>query len=114
MFATLEVPEHDGSIIPAAGEQAAVGTHFERMHHPRMRLLHPHALQARHLPPAQPAVTASTAQPLPAPSPSHRRDHSPLPHKAMHRLSPVRIPHEHLPPASLPLATATCRQSPTI
>src|SRR5207253_1122084 len=60
MLATLKAPEPDRSVLPAAGEPAAVGTHFERPHRSLMGFLHPHALQAVHLPPAQPAVTAST------------------------------------------------------
>src|SRR6266516_3339942 len=56
MLATLEVPEHDGPVIPATGEPAPIGTHLERLHRPLMRFSLPHAHPAVHLPPAQPAV----------------------------------------------------------
>src|SRR5437879_10108251 len=75
ILAPLEVPEHNGSVIPATGEPAPLGTHLERLHHPPMGLLHPHTLSAVDLPPAQPAITASTDQHLPARTPSYRRDH---------------------------------------
>src|SRR6266849_10465816 len=107
MLATLKAPEPDRSVLPAAGEPAAVGTHFERPHRSLMGLLHQHALAARHLPPAQPAVTASTDQQLPTWDPGQRRDHPRMPHKGMHRLSAVYIPHEQLPAVSLPLTAAT-------
>src|SRR3989440_8046989 len=111
MFATLKAPEPDRSVLPAAGEPAAVGTHFERPHRSLMGLLHQHALAARHLPPAQPAVTASTDQHLPTWDPAQRRDHPRMLHKGMHRLSAVGsaagIPHEQIPAISLPLAAAT-------
>src|SRR6266567_7524378 len=107
MLANFELPEMDGSVIAATGQLATIGTHFDRVYRSLMRLSHSQALPAGHLPPAQPAVTASTDQPLPARSPSHRRDHSRMPHKGMHRLCAVRIPHEQLPAVSLPLAAAT-------
>src|SRR5438477_5070485 len=111
VFAALHIPEPGRSVLPAAGEPAAVGTHFERPHRSLMGLLHSHALQAVHLPPAQPAVTASTDQHLPTWDPVQRRDHPRMPHKGMHRLSAVRsaagIPHEQLPAVYLPLAAAT-------
>src|SRR5437588_1617281 len=111
MLATLKAPEPDRSVLPAAGEPAAVGTHFERPHRSLMGLLHQHALPAVHLPPAQPAVTASTDQQLSTWDPVQRRDHPRMPHKRMHRLSAVRsaagIPHEQLPAVCLPLAAAT-------
>src|SRR5260370_35746434 len=53
MLSTLEVPERDGSIIPATGQPAPIGTHLEPPDRPLMPLLHPHALPALHLPPAR-------------------------------------------------------------
>ncbi len=94
MFAALEIPDGDGPVIPAAGQPAPIGTAPERADRPLMGFLHLHALPARHLPPAQPAVTASTDKPLPARSPG------------AHALPAVGIPHEHLPGVSLPLAAA--------
>src|SRR6266516_7734302 len=51
MLATLKVPEPDRSVLPAAGEPAAVGTHFERPHRSLIRCLHPPALPIYTLPP---------------------------------------------------------------
>src|SRR2546422_10551757 len=60
MLATLQVPDSDGPVLPAAGQPAPIGTHLERLHGPLMRLLHPHALPTLDLPPAYHPVTAST------------------------------------------------------
>src|SRR6266481_5275259 len=111
MLATLQVPDVDGPIIAATGQPAPIGTHLERLHGPLMRLLHPHALPTLDLPPAQPAVTVSTDQPLPTGSPDYRRDHSRLPPQGAIPCPPGRvarptlgIPHKHLPAVSLPPA----------
>src|SRR2546423_4551441 len=55
MLATLEIPDHDDAVIPATGQLAAIGTHFDRVYCPLMRLSHSQALPAGNLPPAQPA-----------------------------------------------------------
>src|SRR5260370_36347695 len=60
MLATLQVTERDGPIIPATGQRAAIGTPLDRLDCSLTSFAEPHALQARRLPPAQPAVTAST------------------------------------------------------
>src|SRR2546427_1781573 len=78
-LATVQVPERDGPIIPATGQNTPIGTHLERLDGPLMRFSHPHALPALHLPPAQPAVTASTDQQLSTGSPGQRRDHPWMP-----------------------------------
>src|SRR5258706_5309846 len=61
-LATLEVPQRDGPVIPATGQQAPIGTAPERPDRTLMGLAHPYALPAGHLPPAQHAVTAATDQ----------------------------------------------------
>src|SRR3954471_5773261 len=103
MLATLQVPEHDGPVIPATGEPAAIGTSPERTDRPMVRLSHPHALPAVNLPPAQQAVTASTEQQLLARTPGHRRDHPRMPHQGSITCPPGRvalpaldIPHKQL------------------
>src|SRR5260370_27323915 len=63
-LATLQVPERDGPIIPATGQNAPIGTHLERLDGPLMRFSHQHTLPAQYLPPAQPPVTASSDQHL--------------------------------------------------
>src|SRR6266571_1654764 len=75
LLATVQIPEHNGSIIPAARQSAAIRTYLERLDGPLMRFSHPHALPALHLPPAQHSVTASTEQQLSTRSPAQRRDH---------------------------------------
>ncbi len=107
MLAPLELPERDRPVIAATGQLAAIGTHLERLHGSPMRLLHLHALPTLDLPPAQPAVTASTDQQLPTWDPDQRRDHPRMLHKGMHTLPAVRIPHEQIPAVSLPLAAGT-------
>src|SRR5438876_36435 len=112
MIALVEGAKHKSIPLPAnASQQAFVGAHLEGSHRPLMGLLHSHALPARHLPPAQSAVTASTDHHLPTWDPAQRRDHPRMPHKDMHRLSAVGsaagIPHEQLPAVCLPLAAAT-------
>src|SRR2546421_1744667 len=103
-LATLEVPEPDGPVIPATGQPAAIGTHLERLHRALVRLSHPHTLATLHLPPAQPAVTASTDHHLPTGNPAQHRDHSRMPFKGMHALPTVHIPYEQLSALS-PAAT---------
>src|SRR2546425_5392690 len=36
--ATLQVPDSDGPVLPAAGQPASIGTHLERLDCPLMRL----------------------------------------------------------------------------
>src|SRR5258708_28971704 len=112
MLATLQVPDVDGPIIAATGQPAPIGTHLERLHGPLMPLLYPHALPTLDLPPAQPAVTVSTDQPLPTGRPGYRRDHSRMPPQAPITCPPgtrapptMAIPHEHPPAPSLPPPT---------
>src|SRR6266571_6656241 len=76
LLATVQIPEHNGSIIPAARQSAAIRTYLERLDGPLMRFSipvpqtgFPHALPALHLPPAQHSVTASTEHQLSTRSP---------------------------------------------
>src|SRR5258708_18823668 len=114
MRAPLEVPERDGPIIPATGQRAAIGTHLERLDCSLMRFAHPHALQARHLPPAQPAVTASTEHQLFIESPGQRRDHPRIPHQAAIPCPPGRaaLPAVGIPHAELPTVAAAAPLGP--
>src|SRR5260221_284213 len=124
-LAPLEVPQRDGPIIPATGQQAPIGTAPERPDRPLMRLAQPHALPTLHIPPAQHAVTAATDQQLPARIPGHRIDNSGMslkgaitwmtspPERVAGRvaLSALHLPHEQLSAAS---AAATSGQSPPV
>src|SRR6266852_1342361 len=94
LLATAQIPEHNGSIIPAARQSAAIRTHLERLDGPLMRFSHPHTLPALHLPPAQHAVTASTEQQLSTRGPAQRRDHPRMPRQGAHSVPAVGIPHE--------------------
>src|SRR5205807_4395898 len=103
------------------GQKPPIGTHLERLHRPLVRFSLPHALPAVHLPPAQPAVAASTDKPLPTRSPGHGRDYPRMPHQGTIPCPPGRValpalhlPHEELPALSLPLAAATRGQPRSI
>src|SRR6266700_1062562 len=104
LLATVQIPEHNGSIIPAARQSAAIRTHLERLDSPLMRFSHPHALPALHLPPAHHSVTASTEHQLSTGSPAQRRNHPGMARQGAIACPPGRvalpavgIPHEELP-----------------
>src|SRR6266568_1004821 len=63
-----------------------------------MRFLHSQALPTLHLPPAQPAITASTHHQPTARSPAQRRDRPRMSYRqGLHALPGVGIPDEDLP-----------------
>src|SRR2546430_12739819 len=109
-FAALEVPEPDGPVIAATGQEATIGTHLEGLHRPLMGFSLPYALPARQVPPAQPTVTASTEEPIPDRVPGDGRDDPRQPLQGGQALPTVGIPHEQLPPG-VPAAT-TSRSQP--
>src|SRR2546422_2467483 len=90
-LATVQVPEGDDPVIPATGQRAAIGTHLERLDGPLMRFSHPYALPAVHLPPAHPAVTASTEHQLSTGSPAQRRDYPRMPRQGAIACPPGRV-----------------------
>src|SRR5450432_2023752 len=63
-----------------------------------MRLLYPHTLPTVDLPPAQPAVAASTDQHLPTRNPGYSRNYPWMPHKSAIPCLPGRV----APPLYLP------------
>src|SRR2546421_9101944 len=73
-LAVLQVPEPDGPVIPAAGQDSPIGSSLERLHRSLMRLSHSHALPTLHLPPTQRTIIASTDKPLSSRTPGHRTD----------------------------------------
>src|SRR6266480_4476236 len=97
MLATVQIPEGDGSVVTATGQPGAIGTHLERVHRPLMRLLHPYAMPAVNLPPAQHAITASTDQQLPTRTPGHCSGCPGMPRQGSHTFPALRLPHEELP-----------------
>src|SRR5438046_6888425 len=109
MFAPLEVPEHDGSMIPAAGQPAPIGTDLECMHRALMGFSHPYALPAMNIPPAQPAITASTEQPCPTRIPGQRIHASARLVQGVQARSRGRIPEEDFPLAQAPTPTGQPR-----
>ena len=85
-------------------------THLERMHCALKVLLYPHTLSIRHLPPAQPAINASTDKPLLARNPTQRNLPSlDAPPRCTLALSSTH-PTEQLLTISLPLASGACGQ----
>src|SRR3989440_8214421 len=95
MLATVQVPDRDGPVLPATGQPASIGTQLERLDGPLMRFSLPHALPAVHLPPAQPAVAASTDKPLPTRSPGHGRGYPRMPHQGA--IACITSPPEWVP-----------------
>src|SRR5207245_4659351 len=73
------------------------GADLEGLHRPLMRFPHPHALAAVQVPPAQPAVTASTDHHLPTRAPGYGRDRSRMPCQGSHALPAVHLPYEEFP-----------------
>src|SRR5260370_13300613 len=61
-LATLEVPEHNGPVIAATGEPAAIGTPLHAVHGPAMFTQHPGRRRTCHLPQGHPSSSACTAQ----------------------------------------------------
>src|SRR5256885_15272492 len=108
MLATLEIPEHDGPVIPAAGQPTPIGALLERLNCPLMGFSPLYTLPALDLPPAHPPVTASTDKPLPARSPGHGRDCPRMPHQGAIACPPGRValPALHLPHEELPALSA--------
>ena len=96
-LATVQVPEHDGSIIPATGQPTPIGTHLQRPDRPLMGLAHLRTLLSGELPPAQQAVAAAADQQLPTGTPGYRRDNTLVPGKGLQALPAVSIPHKQLP-----------------
>src|SRR5258708_11110259 len=68
-FAAVHIPEPDGPIIAATGDSFTIGADLESLHLPMMACSLPHARSARQDPPAQPAITSSTDEPISYPMP---------------------------------------------
>src|SRR5260370_40407104 len=111
VFAAVHIPEPDGPIIAATGDSFSIGTDLEGLHLPLMGFSLPQARSARQVPPAQPAITPSTEQPIPDRMPADCIDHTRHPLQGGHALPTVGIPHEQLPALS---ATPTGGQPPAV
>src|SRR6266436_7699732 len=114
VFAAVHIPEPDGPIIAATGDSFAIGTDLEGLHLPLMGFSHPQARSALQVPPAQPAITPSTEQPIPDRMPGDCIEHTRQPLQGREALPTAGIPHEELPALSLPLATTTGGQPPPV
>src|SRR5450631_590838 len=99
ILAIVQIPEHNGSIIPTTGKLRSIGAYLDRLHCSLMRLLYPYALSAVDLPPAQHAVTASTDQHLSTRTPGHRKGHPRMPYHGLHLL-PAGASHTKSSPPS--------------
>ncbi len=111
VFAAVHIPEPDGPIIAATGDSFAIGTDLEGLHLPLMGFSHPQARSALQVPPAQPAITPSTEQPIPDRMPGHCIEHTRQPLQGGQALPTAGIPHEELPALS---ATTTGGQPPPV
>ena len=58
VFAALHLPDLDGSIVPAAGEEATVRTGSQRLYRSFVPLSRQDALPVLRIPPAEHAITA--------------------------------------------------------
>src|SRR5438445_10315928 len=79
-----------------------------------MGFSHPQARSALQVPPAQPAITPSTEQPIPDRMPGDCIEHTRQSLQGGQALPTVGIPREELPALSLPLATTTGGQPPPV
>src|SRR5207245_10836880 len=93
------------------GDSFAIGTDLEGLHLALMGFSHPQARSARQVPPAQPAITASTEQPIPDRMPGDCIEHTRQPLQGGQALPTVGIPHEEFPALS---ATTTAGQPPPV
>src|SRR6266699_2834787 len=100
VFAAVHIPEPDGPIIAATGDSFAIGADLEGLHLPLMGFSLPQARSALQVPPAQPAITASTEQPIPDRMPGDCIEHTRQPLQGGQALPTVGIPHEELPALS--------------
>src|SRR2546429_2147002 len=110
-FAAMHIPDPDGPIIAATGDSFAIGAHLEGLHRPLMGFSIPQARSALQVPPAQPAITASTEQQIPDRMPGDGIEHTRQPLQGGQALPTVGIPHEELPALS---ATTTGGQPPPV
>src|SRR5437660_2646281 len=118
VFAAVHIPEPDGPIIAATGDSFAIGTDLEGLHLPLMGFSipvpqtgFPQARSALQVPPAQPAITPSTEQPIPDRMPGDCIEHTRQPLQGGQALPTVGIPDEELPALS---ATTTGGQPPPV
>src|SRR6266699_5495186 len=104
MFATVQIPEGNGPVVPATGQPAPIGTHLEPLHRSLMRSPYPYALFALDIPPVKPPIAAPADQHRAGRTPGHGIDHSRMSRDAMHPFPALHIPHEQFPDVFLPLA----------
>src|SRR5262245_15811256 len=62
MLTCLQVPKHDRTVITAACQRCPVGTSAERLYCPLIGFTHEQTFAAPYIPPAQPAIIATTDQ----------------------------------------------------
>src|SRR6266700_3086146 len=78
-LSALEVPDVDGVVIPATGQQMPIGAYPKRLDCSVMSLAHRYALSSPHVPPAQYPIAPSTHQQVSALTPGDSKDHTGMP-----------------------------------
>src|SRR5437588_6720556 len=106
-FATLELPDVDGSVIATTGQQLPIGTLPEREDRSLMCCSHPQAFSALYIPPAQYPITPSADQEVPPRSPDGGIDNTGMPCEGLEAFPALHIPHEQFPSV---IAAATTGQ----
>src|SRR5215469_4065096 len=94
LLATVQVPEHDSTVIAAAGQLRPIGTHLQRLHRPSMSFSHLHALPMPQVPPAQHTIAAAVDQHCSARFPCECIYHSARFAQCVEAHSTLRLPDE--------------------
>ena len=109
MFAALQIPYLDSTVIPATGEPLAIRAQLERLDRPLMGLAHPHTLPVLQVPPAQHAIAAATQQLRSARTPGQRLHDRVWLAQGVQALPAARLPDKKLSPATAPTPTGQPR-----
>src|SRR5438105_12487158 len=109
MFAALEIPDGDGTIIAATGQPLVIRAAPERQDRPLMGHAYPHALPTLQVPPAQPAITAATQQLCSGQTPGQRVHEGVWFAQAIEAFPTAHIPDEEFPLATAPAPTGQPR-----
>ena len=118
MGKAFQIPDHNGSVLPATGEKLSIGTHFEGSDYSLMCFFNFHAYSALYIPPAQHPIAATAnqlvstgtsprmgASAIPTGPPSQRLDHTGMTLKGMYSYRTLNIPEEEFPTAAVATPT---------
>src|SRR5438105_843922 len=109
MVAALEIPDVDSAIVPATGERAAIGTHFERLDCSLVRQARVYALSALDVPPGECAAAATADQHRAGRTPGERIYDLAQFAQRVQEFSTVGTPDEELSIASTSATTGQAR-----